>query len=100
MALIYIPCKDSKEARKISLHLLEKRLIACANIVPIRSMYRWKEKIVRDKEVLIIAKTTDKNYSEIKKEVKKVHSYELPSIIKISSISNKEYDAWVKKETK
>ena len=48
MAFVYITCKDKKEARKISRFLLEKKLIACANIFPIESMYRWEGKMVDD----------------------------------------------------
>lgn len=100
MILVYITCKDKKEAVKISEHLLKKRMIACSNIFPIQSMYWWNQKIVNDNEVVLLAKTTDKNYEIIKKEVKKLHSYEIPCILKIPSEANKEYEKWVKKETK
>ena len=66
MTLIYITCKDEEEAVKISKHLLEKRLIACSNMHPIRSMYWWQGKIQDEKEFVIIAKTVNKNYNKIK----------------------------------
>jgi len=50
MTLVYITCRDEKEAVKISRHLLNKRLIACSNIHPIRSLYWWKGKIQDGKE--------------------------------------------------
>ena len=55
MTLIYITCKDEKEAVKISKHLLGKSLIACSNIHPIRSMYMWNKKLQDEKEFVIIA---------------------------------------------
>jgi len=97
MTLIYITCKDKKEAKKISKHLLEKKLIACSNMFPIESMYWWKNKIEDAKEIVILAKTNDKNYEKIKEEVKKLHSYDVPCILKIGSEANKEYDDWVRK---
>ncbi len=100
MILIYITCKDKKEAVKISKHLLKKKLIACSNMFPIKSMYWWNKKIVNDKEFVILAKTANKNYKAIEKEVKKLHSYEIPCILKIDSNANIEYDKWVKKEIK
>ena len=98
MTLVYITCKDKKEAEKISLHLLRKRLIACANIFPIKSMYWWKGKIENQAEVVITAKTLEKNYSKIKKEVSKLHSYSVPCILKIDTESNEKYDEWVSGE--
>ena len=83
---------------QISKDLLEKRLIACVNIHPIESMHWWKGKIREENEVVIIAKTVDKNYSEVKKEVKKIHSYSAPCILKINAEANEEYDKWIEKE--
>ena len=80
MIIVYITCKDKKEAKKISIHLLKKRLIACANLFPIESLYWWKNKINQDKEIVIIAKTQKENFLSIQKEVKKNHSYKVPCI--------------------
>ena len=99
MVLAYITCKDKKEAIKISKYLLKKRLIACSNMFPINSLYWWKGKIINDKEFVIIAKTTEKNFKILEKEVKKIHSYEIPAILKIKADANKDYLKWVKKET-
>lgn len=99
MILVYITCKDKEEAKKISKHLLEKRLIACANIHPIESLYWWEGKIQEDSEVVVIAKTKEENYNKVKNEVKKIHSYEVPCILKIKAEANEEYDKWIKKET-
>jgi len=100
MISIYITCKDKKEAIKISKHLLKKRLIACSNIFPIKSMYWWNKKIINDNEIVILAKTTGKKFEKIKKEVGKIHSYDLPCILKFNVEANKEYEKWVKTETK
>lgn len=100
MISIYITCKDKEEAVKISKHLLKKRLIACSNMFPIKSMYWWDKKIVDDNEFVILAKTINKNYEKIKKEVKKLHSYTTPCILKFNFEANKEYAKWVKSELK
>jgi periplasmic divalent cation tolerance protein len=97
MVLVYITCKDEKEARKIAKHLLEKKLIACANFFPINSMYWWENKIQDDKEFLLLAKTADKNYEKVKKEVESIHSYDVPCILKVDTEGNKEYMDWVDK---
>ena len=100
MTLIYITCKDEEEAVKISKHLLEKRLIACSNMYPVRSMYRWQGKIQDEKEFVMMAKTKEKNYGKIKEEVKKIHSYDVPCILKIDAEANESYDKWVNEEVK
>ena len=95
MILVYITCKDNKEAKRISKGLLEKRLVACANIHPIESMYWWKGKIQEDKEVVVIAKTKDSCYEKVKGEIKKIHSYDVPCILKIKAEANEEYGKWI-----
>lgn len=100
MVLVYITCKNKKEAVKISMHLLKKRLIACSNMFPISSLYWWKGKIVSDNEFVILAKTSEKNFKKVEREVKKIHSYEIPAILKIKADANKEYMGWVKREIK
>ena len=100
MTLIYITCKDEQEAVKISKHLLDKRLIACSNMHPVRSMYWWNDKIADEKEFVIMAKTKEKNYEAIKEEVKKLHSYDIQCILKIKAEANESYGKWVDKEVK
>lgn len=99
MTIVYITCKDNKEAKAISKHLLDKRLIACANIHPIESLYRWEGSIKQESEAVIIAKTQEKHYKAIKQEVKKLHSYDIPCILKIKAGCNEEYGKWIEKET-
>ena len=98
MVLMYITCKDNEEAEKISRGLLEKRLIACSSMLPVKSMYWWQGKMQNDDEVVIIAKTNEKNFSKVKTEVKKLHSYQIPCILKIGAEANEEYDDWVENE--
>lgn len=98
---IYITNPSIEEARKIAKHLLEKKLIACANIHPeVESLYPWKRKLVEEKEVILIAKTLEKNFAKVKKEVEKIHSYSIPCIIKIPVSSNEKYFEWLQSEIK
>jgi periplasmic divalent cation tolerance protein len=100
MVFVYITCKDKGEAKKISLFLLRKRLIACSNIFSAESFYWWNGKIIDDCEYVILAKTVEKNYLKIQEVVKKMHSYNIPCICKVNSKANKEFDEWVRKEVK
>jgi len=99
MILIYITCKNKNEAKNIGLALVKKRLVACVNIFPIGSIYWWKGKMVKDREVALIAKTLKRNFEKIEKEVKKLHSYNVPCILEIPiKRVNSKYLNWLQKE--
>lgn len=101
LILIYITNPTKKEAKKIAKRLLEKKLIACANIFsPVNSIYSCQGRIVDEDEAVLIAKTTKANFERVKNEVERVHSYATPCIIKIRASSNKKYLDWLKDEVK
>lgn len=101
-AIGYVACGNEKEAHRIAKHLLKKRLIACANIVPrIHSFYWWKKNIVENKEALLLLKTLKKNEQKIIGEIKKVHSYSVPCIEFIEAKkTSRECERWVGGEIK
>jgi len=101
MIFIYIICKNKKEAKKIGLVLIKKKLVACCNIFPIESIYRWNKKIVKDKEAVLIVKTLKKNFRKVEKEVKRLHSYTVPCILEIPLTQGSEdYLNWAEREIK
>jgi len=100
MIVAYITCKNAAEAKRIGKFMINKKLVACANYFPINPVYKWGGKLVEDKEVVLLLKSVDKNFNKIKKEVKKLHSYEVPCILKIDVEANREYVDWVKKSTR
>jgi len=100
MIFVYITNPNKEEASKIARHLLGKKLIACANIFPINSLYWWKGKIAEENEFVLIAKTINSNFEKVRKEVERVHSYSIPCIVKIPAYPNKKFLDWVKKEVK
>ncbi len=101
IVLGYIPCKNEKQAKKIGKTLVEKRMIACANIIPvISSCYKWKGKVCEEKESLLLIKTVKAKKKILRDEIKRLHSYKLPCVAFISFDEiNKEYEQWVKKNS-
>ncbi|HSW72488.1 MAG TPA: divalent-cation tolerance protein CutA, partial [Chlamydiales bacterium] len=74
-----------EEARKVARHLIEKKLVACANIIPhIESLYLWNDKIETDQEVKVIFKTEDRHFDTIRDYIEKNGSYEVPEVSKIT----------------
>ncbi len=76
-----------RECRRIARLLLDKRLAACANLVPqVRSLYHWKGKIADEKECLMILKSTRELFPALRTEVEKLHSYSVPEVIALPII--------------
>lgn len=100
MIVVYVTCKDKEEAHKIGRHVVRKKLAACANYFPINSIYEWQGKLNEDNEFVLLMKTVDANFGKLNEEVKKLHSYDVPCILKIKADANAEYDEWVKKQVK
>lgn len=99
--VIFITAGSRAEARKIAKGLVEKRLVACVNIVPgIESVYTWKGKTEAAREVLLIAKSKKRLFAGIEKAVKGLHSYECPEIIALSIVDgSRDYLKWIEGST-
>lgn len=99
-SVVYITSKDMIEARKIAMSLVEDRLVACTNMFPMTSVYKWEGSVQEDSEVAIICKTRTEKVPEVIARVKEMHSYEIPCITSWSiGAAHLEYLDWVKKET-
>ncbi len=99
---VYTTTTSKSEARAISDLLLEKKLIACANIFPeIESRYRWKGKVCKSKETALILKTRTSLYKKVEKEILRIHSYEIPCIVQLNwKASTGKFAKWITSETK
>ena len=94
MTLFYIIAAGKKEAEKISRALLKKKLAACCNMFPIKSMYWWNGKLEKANEYAILCKTTNKKSKMLEHEIKKIHSYEVPCLVRLNAKVNKEYEKY------
>jgi len=76
-------CGTLTEGWRIARRVVSKRLAACVNIVlsPAESFYTWKGKLEKARVYLLVMKTTARCLSELEKEVKRLHSYDLPEFI-------------------
>lgn len=74
--------KNQSEAKAISEALISERLAACANVIPnVGSVYLWKGKVERCREVMLLLKTSDNKLDKLMARLKKLHSYEVPELI-------------------
>lgn len=85
-------------AKQIARKLVEQRVAACVQIVPIKSFYSWNSNIEHKKEFMLIIKGND--FKKIGSVIKELHPYKLPEIIATQiTAANKEYLDWIDKET-
>ena len=97
--IVLVTCASVAEARRIGRSAVEKKLAACANIVTgVESIYRWKGKVERTREVLVIMKTGAGRLRELESEVKRMHSYDVPEFVAVPIVAgSREYLEWIEK---
>jgi periplasmic divalent cation tolerance protein len=69
------------EADGIARALVDERLAACVNIMPVRSCYLWEGKINLEGEELLIIKTEQSMVEQLVSRIIELHSYKVPEII-------------------
>ena len=99
--VIMVTVANQKEAVKIGTVVVKARLAACVNIIPaIQSIYRWKGKILKSQEFLLIFKSTKARYVLLEKSIKAIHTYDTPEIIALPVEKGiPQYIRWVCSET-
>ena len=96
--VVLITCPSLALARKIARAVVQKRLAACVNVVrsPVESFYAWKGKLEQAREYLLLIKTTTKRLAELEREVKRLHTYDVPEFIALPiAEGSKAYLSWL-----
>ncbi len=99
--LIYVMCGDNDEAERIARHLVEKELVACANIMaPHRALYKWEGKFETGAETTMILKTQGSLFEQVRAEICALHSYDCPCIVAVPVIAGHEpFLRWIEEQT-
>jgi periplasmic divalent cation tolerance protein len=100
--IVLVTCSSIAEARRIGRSAVEKKLAACANILTgVESIYRWKGKVERAREVLVVMKTNAGRLLELEREVKRMHSYEVPEFAAVPIVAgSREYLEWIRENAR
>lgn len=91
------------QADAIASTLVEERLAACVNLLPVTSVYRWKGEICRDPEVTALIKVRADGVERLRLRLQALHPYELPEIVVLpvdAEASLTEYVDWVRAESR
>ncbi len=82
--VVMITAGSREEAARLAEMLVGAHLAACVQILPeIESVYRWKGKVHRGPEVLLLAKTTAACFEVLEHEVRALHTYDTPEIVAV-----------------
>ena len=68
-------------ARELAREIVDARLAACAQQVPIHSTYRWKGTVESAGEILLLCKTTHDRSEALTAFIQQHHPYEVPEIL-------------------
>ena len=96
--VLLVMCGTLTEGRRIARSVVSKRLAACVNIVltPAESFYTWKGKLEKAREYLLVMKTAAKCLPKLEKEVKHLHSYDVPEFVALPiAEGSAEYLSWL-----
>jgi periplasmic divalent cation tolerance protein len=100
-ASVFVTAPDEATAERIARELLARRLIACANILPGRSLYRWEGRIEEAAEVAMLLKTRRSLVPAVVQAVEELHPYEVPCAVAFPlSEGSAAYLAWIDAETR
>lgn len=70
-----------EEAAKIAQILIDEKLAACVQLLPIESFYFWQGKTQNEAEILVLVKTRRALFEKVIHRIKRAHSYTVPEIV-------------------
>jgi periplasmic divalent cation tolerance protein len=73
------PTRD--EAAKIAKLLIDEKLAACVQLLPIESFYVWQGATQNEPEILLLIKTRTALFDRAIARIKEIHSYTVPEIV-------------------
>jgi periplasmic divalent cation tolerance protein len=100
--IVLVTCGSEEEGGRIGHALVEERMAACVNLIsPVRSIYRWEDKIWDEREWLLVIKTQRSRFKDVEAKVKSLHSYSVPEIISLPIVEGSSpYLQWLEDMTR
>jgi periplasmic divalent cation tolerance protein len=89
------------DAAAFARHVVEERLAACVNLLPImESVYRWEGRVQRESERQLVLKTSRDRVAALWQRVRELHPYEVPEFVVLPIVDgNEAYLRWVGEST-
>jgi periplasmic divalent cation tolerance protein len=95
--VVLTTCANAEEASGLAAALVEQRLAACVNsLAHVTSTYRWQGRLQRDKENLLVIKTTEARFAAVERLIRTRSSYELPEVLAVPvQVGSSAYLSWL-----
>jgi len=95
--VVLMTAASGEEAMRIAEALVHQKLAACVQVLPeMQSIYVWKDEVQREREVLVIAKSTRANFERLERRVRELHSYDTPEVVALPIIAGSDrYLEWL-----
>jgi periplasmic divalent cation tolerance protein len=85
---------------RIASAMVEERLVACVNTVPVTSRFFWKGECCTEEEDLLVMKTRKDLAGKVMARLAGIHPYDVPEILVLPVLAGHEpYLEWVRGET-
>lgn len=99
--IVYITVPDHELAITLARDLVSSRLVAGANVSgPVRSFYRWEEKVCDAEEWQIFAQTTVTAFARLNAWLASRHPHKVPCVVSLKiSEGNAQFLAWIRENT-
>ena len=82
LALVWCPCENREEARRLAHALVSENLVACANIIgPVLSVFAWEGAVEESEEYGLLCKTSAEQVAAAIARLNDLHSYDTPVIV-------------------
>ena len=94
-----LTCGSWQEAQRIVDRLLAKKLIACAEFIPVKARFSWHHQFEEADEIKLIMLSLNDYFVKIEAEVEKLHSYEtfVLKALPVTQLSL-QAEAWLQQE--
>jgi periplasmic divalent cation tolerance protein len=101
VSLVWLVLHEREAAVRVGRKLLEERLVAGYNLMPVESAFWWKGKILEGQETLMLLKTTTENTRAIDRQVAEFTEAEVLDGFAVGPVGmSAPFEEWVKQETR
>lgn len=99
-SVIFTTTESKDDAKTLAKGLVESRLVACAQIMPINSVFVWDGEVNDAEECLLLLKTRAESYEDVEAYLREHHPYDVPEILQVSVTAGFEpYLHWMSENT-
>ena len=97
-AIVSTTVGSGTEAKAMARALVETRLAACVQILPVTSVYRWEGEIEEAVEHLLLCKIAASDFAAVEAAIRRQHGYDVPEIVMVAiTAGSAPYMTWLAK---